>query len=258
MKRLSVSLVSFVIFALGACDTGPDVFVQAAVQPPGAESMRTLSELPVELLPFDRDALFDSLTQAADAPEPQVPPELREQQLAIREAQEESESTRERWQIVRDSLRLLADELQQREQQGQRATPQYQQLFRRFEALEGQVQGLQRESDESFQRFTELQQAAQSQADSVRAAQQAWAERAFADYDDIVAARMEALDREAHVDTTDAAGVVRFSVPNGQWWVYARYELPLEELYWNVPVDVAGDSVGVQLTRETATVRPIF
>ena len=258
MKRLSVSLVSFVTFALGACDTGPDVFVEAAVQPPGAEAMRTLADLPVELLPFDRDALFDSLTQAADSPEPQVPPELREQQLAIRDAQEESESTRERWQIVRDSLRLLGDELQQRERQGQRATPQYQQLFRRFEALDQQVAGLQRESDESFQRFTDLQQAAQSQADSVRAAQDAWAERAFRDYDEIVAARLEALDREAQVDTTDAAGIARFSAPNGQWWVYARYELPLEELYWNIPVDVTGDSVGVRLTQETASVRPIF
>jgi hypothetical protein len=46
---------------------------------------------------------------------------------------------------------------------------------------------------------------------------------------------------EVQYDTTSAQGVARFTgVKPGQWWVNARYERQFDELYWNVPVEVAG------------------
>jgi hypothetical protein len=58
-------------------------------------------------------------------------------------------------------------------------------------------------------------------------------------------------------DTTNAAGVVRLRPRSGNWWLYARFELPYQELYWNIPVEVSrGDPIEIRLTRENAEVRP--
>ena len=51
---------------------------------------------------------------------------------------------------------------------------------------------------------------------------------------------------------TDAQGIARFNVPEGRGWVYGRYTLPYEELYWNVPLELTGDSTlrgGCRLAR---------
>jgi hypothetical protein len=42
---------------------------------------------------------------------------------------------------------------------------------------------------------------------------------------------------------------------SGQWWVNARYDRQFDELYWNVPVQVDGDSLMVELTESNAEVR---
>lgn len=58
------------------------------------------------------------------------------------------------------------------------------------------------------------------------------------------------------VDTTDANGIVRFrGLRSGDWWIHARYDLPFDELYWNVPIQVEGE-MQIELTRENAQVRP--
>ena len=60
-------------------------------------------------------------------------------------------------------------------------------------------------------------------------------------------------------DTTEAAGYVQLAVAPGNYWVHARYELPTEELYWNVPITVVrGEPLEVRLTRANALSRPIY
>ena len=64
------------------------------------------------------------------------------------------------------------------------------------------------------------------------------------------------MGREEMADTTTAAGSTLFRTSEGQWWVYARYTLPNEELYWNEPIEVSGDSTHILLTEENAERRP--
>jgi hypothetical protein len=144
-------------------------------------------------------------------------------------------------------------------QAGQRATPQYQQQFRAFERLEADSRAAQQRSQAAFARYDQLQRTFLTRADSVRVVREQWADRAFADFDRVINNRLRQTGREEYADTTDASGLVRFrGVPQGRWWVYARYTLPFEELYWNVPLEVAGDSVGVTLTRQNAEARPVM
>ncbi len=58
-------------------------------------------------------------------------------------------------------------------------------------------------------------------------------------------------------DTTDENGFAQLrGIKKRQWWVFARYDLPLEELYWNVPVQVTGGQVRLELTPQNAQLRP--
>ena len=91
----------------------------------------------------------------------------------------------------------------------------------------------------------------------IQALRTQWGDVAFADADIALAERLKAARRPEAADTTDANGLARLTgLKSGQWWIHARYELPFAELYWNIPVTVEGDEVQVQLTRDTAEVRP--
>lgn len=75
MKR-SLALLAAAALVLGACEPEPQVVVELTVPQPGATQAEPIADLPVRLLPYDRDALFDSLAAALRQPEPVVPQEL--------------------------------------------------------------------------------------------------------------------------------------------------------------------------------------
>jgi hypothetical protein len=254
MKRFLVLLVAAPL-GLAACES-PEVVVEASLAREEAGETVALAELPVQFLPYDRDAIFDSLEAAAGTPEPAIPPEILQQQEAVQAAQAEWRTAEERWAEVRDSLRTLSQRTEQMRAQGLRGTPQYRQAFEQFTRLENEVTGLEEQKDEAFDRFTALQQATFARVDSIRVVREAWAENAFADFGQIIEARIEESGREVVVDTTNAQGIARANVPAGRWWIYSRYALPYEELYWNIPIEVTGEGTAVTLTRENAEVRP--
>lgn len=257
MKRFLALLSVVIPVGMAACSS-PEVVIEAALPQEGAAEPLTLADLPVRLLPYDRDAIFDSLAQAYGEPEPQIPPEILAAQEQVQQAQTEWRDAEERWNTVRDSLRTLSERTQSLASQGLRGTPQYQQAFQQFGRLEGEERQVKQRMDAAFTRFDQIQRQTLAQVDSVRVVREAWAERAFADYDQVVAARLQALGLEELADTTNANGMAVFRAPEGQWWVYARYTMPYEELYWNVPLELTGDSTHVRLTPETAQRRPVM
>lgn len=274
MRRVVLSLAAAsMVLGVAACG-GADVTIltqlagtttQAAVvaeqaeggQPEAQEQpgtdMVALGTLPVRLLPYDRDALFDSLSQAYPEPEPQVPDSIRDLQDRVLEAQRDWQQAENRWGLVRDSLQRLAQRMQGLSQ----SSGEYFALFQDFTKLEGEVGALERRSRERFQEFTRLQNTLNQQSREIALARHAWEDEAFAPVDSIIRNRLELMKREELVDTTTAQGVARFrGVKSGQWWVHARYERAYDELYWNVPIEVArGEELTVRLTEENAEVR---
>jgi hypothetical protein len=105
MNRLVLPLV--LAAHLAACDAGPRVVVRAAIDG------RPLADVPVRLLPYDRRALLDSLTAAADAEEPPVPQEAiqRLRSLAAEEAtvKARGDTAVARWQAERARFQAVAD-----------------------------------------------------------------------------------------------------------------------------------------------------
>lgn len=255
MRRRSFLLATVVgSLALGACG-GSELVVEAVLDQQSAEGgteVTPLSGVEILVIPFDRDAIFDSLGQAFSEPEPPIPDSILVLQEAIAEAQDAWQTAESQWNTVRDSLKVISDRLQRMS----RASGEYRVLFNDFNDLEAREGQLDRRRQETFNRFTSLQSQVAQQSEEVRIRRAQWADEAFADVDEVFDARVEELGREIQVDTLGAGGVATFQLPAGEWWVHGRYELPYSELYWNVPVTVEGDSTHVRLSRENAQVRP--
>lgn len=257
MRRVVLTLAAAVTAAGTAACGGGEVTVlaqleQATTETEGAEAV-ALGSLPVQLLPYNRDALFDSLEQAFPEPEPQIPDSILQLQDRVLEAQRDWQSAESRWALVRDSLKTLSDQMSGLSQ----SSGEYLILFREFNDLEGEVDALYSRSQDRFEEFTTLQNTLNQQAREIGLERRAWADEAFAPVDSIIAARLEAMNREELADTTNAQGAARFrNVKTGEWWVHARFERAYDELYWNEPVDVArGEELTVRLTEENAEVR---
>jgi hypothetical protein len=257
MKRIVVLVAILAPFLVAGCGQ-PLVVAEAAIVDEGTGERLALSDLPIRLLPYDRDAIFDSLEAAHADPEPAIPPDILRQQQQVQDAQERWRVAEARWSTVRDELRRLSDDLQRMGQQGLRGTPQYAQAFQRFNTLESEERQVNQQMQAAFAEFDRLQQATLAAADSIRVQREMWSEQAFADFNRVVQQKLRESGREEKADTTNAQGVARIRVPSGRWWLYARYTLPYEELYWNIPLDVSGDSTHVTLNRENAEERPVL
>jgi hypothetical protein len=257
MKRV-LALPAVVLLLGSVACSSPEVVAEAAITQQSTGERLALQDLPIRLLPYDRDAIFDSLQAAHPTPEPPIPPDLLQQRQAVVAAQEAHAQAEARWGTLRDSLRTLSDRTTQLQRQGLRGTPQYRVAFEAFDRLAAEEERVKQTMDQAFARFTTLQEASIARADSVRVAREAWADEAFRDFQTIVDARLETMGLEEFADTTGAAGTAVFRVPEGQWWVYGRYTLPYEELYWNEPIEVSGDSTHIQLSEENADRRPVL
>lgn len=249
MKRLAA--ISLVIATASACASAEVVVVMDEDIPPDIE---------VQLLPYDRDAVFDSLAAAyaeMERPEPQMSDELRAARAEVTAAQQAWQSAENEWAGIRDRLQAINTEIE-RYSRGER---RYQELFNEYSDLEGQLGGVERRKNRAFDLFTELQEGSIQAADSVKLQQQIWADEAYADIGEVIQLKLDATGGDRLYDTTDASGIARgnFTVRPGIYWVHARHELATTELYWNVRVEVeGGDPTQVRLGRDNAEEREIF
>jgi len=122
MKRRSLWSAILPLSILAACGPG-ELVVTAEVERMNPETgemeLRPVENLAVQLLPFDRDHIFDSLTAAADTPEPQMPPELAQARDSIIAAQTEWREAEAQWLEQRERLQQISDEQRLEELIGQ-------------------------------------------------------------------------------------------------------------------------------------------
>ena len=256
MRRSWLAVVLLGSMLAAACGQGQVVITaEVDVSNPEGEGMvvRPIADTEIQLYPFDRDLVFDSLTRVFPTPEPAIPADLLAAQEAIAVAQEEWRAAEQTWGQGRARLLEITEEMEGLA----RGEAQYVALFREFQDVEGQVSRAERMKDQAFAQFTQLQEGYIQRADSMRLVREQWGDEAFVAAGDIFLFKLRESGREILADTTDAAGMAALEVPPGRWWVHARHELPFSELYWNIPIDVErGSPVQVSLNRSTAQVRP--
>lgn len=255
--RRTLPFAFSLLLAAAAC--GPaEVVVTIEIEVPNPEGegtvVRPLSDVEVQLIPFDRDAVFDSLATAYGTPEPEIPQDLIERREAVQEAQAAWDDATREWSTIRDTLQKLSDALEQYS----RGESRYVTLFNEWQDWDARLGDAEAERDATFEVFDSLQQGTIRESDSIRILQDNWGDDAFADVPTVFAEKHRASGLDWVVDTTDASGVARgnLMVEPGDYWVHARYELPYTELYWNVPIEVQrGEPMTVRLTRENAEER---
>jgi hypothetical protein len=252
MRKVLGPIAVIASVGLAACDGGGAVTVQASVERADG-STTALTGLLVRALPYDRDQLFEELERRHGVPEPDIPDSLGVLQDAIARAQAEWSSAQTIWNAARDSLKALSDGMQVMN----RASAEYTEAYQAFIEQEALVERTEAQSRSAYSRFEELQQRYNQQADSVRLARSRWADAAFAQVDSAIRARVREAGRREYADTTDANGIVSFpGLERGRYWIYARYDQPYDELYWNLPVEATSTPATVQLNRQSAQVRP--
>ncbi len=257
--RRTLPFALTLLLAAGAC--GPaELVVTMEVDGLNADSgedmgSMALGDMEVQLLPYDRDAVFDSLESAFGTPEPSVPQDLIEAREAVQAAQARWRAAESRWNNLRDTLQKITSAMEQYN----RGEARYVALFRDFQALDSQYSRVEREMNTAFGTFTELQNATIQRSDSMRIQIDNWADEAFSAAFDVFTLKQRESGLQTVVDTTDASGVVRIEARPGTYWLYARYELPYSELYWNVPITLEkGDPMQVRLDRSNASERIKF
>ena len=110
--------------ALTACGSA-ELVVIAALGDGTDPNARLLDALEVQLLPYDRDAVFDSLAAAASRPEPEIPADLLATQVQISEARQAWTAAEARWGVLRETVDSLSRQLEQMD----RNTRDYQNLY---------------------------------------------------------------------------------------------------------------------------------
>jgi hypothetical protein len=240
--------------ALTACGPGRISIVVELEDEDGGDA-RLLEDIEVRLLPYDRDHVFDSLTRAASTPEPEIPAELLSARDDIAEAQRAWTEAETLEANLRDTIKKLNDKLAELNP----AMNDYKAIYNRVDPMIDELEGVSGRVKSLFQTFDELQKASIEQMGEIRRVKEDWAHQAFKDVDALIDALIDASGLEEAADTTGVDGGALVEVPPGQYWVHARYKLPYDELYWNVPVTVTrGDPVVVRLSRANAIRRPIF
>ena len=255
--RRTLPLALGLMMAVAAC--GPaEVVVTMEIDVPNPDGegtvTRQLEDIEVQLIPFDRDELFDQMATAYGTPEPAIPQDLLDRRNEVQAAQAEWDEANRRWATIRDTLQQLNTALEQYS----RGEAAYVALFREWQDWESDLGAAEREVDATFEAFNELQQGTIRESDSVRILQDNWADEAFSDIGTVFSEAQAATGLDWVVDTTDASGIARgnLNVKPGTYWVHARYELAYTELYWNVMITVeGGEPMTVTLNRSNADER---
>ena len=146
----------------------------------------------------------------------------------------------ERWNTVRDSLRTLSEAHAADDGAGPARHAAVSQAFEQFGRLEGQEErGQAADGPGLRQRFDQLQRRR-----SRRRTRSAWSASSGRSGPSPTTTRWSRpgcrrrAARRSPTPPTPNGDRGASASPEGKWWVYARYTLPYEELYWNLPVEV--------------------
>lgn len=215
---------------------------------------RPIPNVEVQLLPFDRDVVFDSLAKAYPTKEPAIPQDLMTARDSVRQAQQRWQDNTARWNTLRDTLQKITTTMKKYS----RGEARYIALYKQYEDFDAEYSRVDKAMKASFKKFDSLQKSTIQESDSIRALRNNWANEAFLKVDSIFGAKLQASGLKAYDDTTDANGIAskHLKVAPGKYWVTARFDLPYTELYWNVPIVVKrGKPIQVKLNKANAKER---
>jgi hypothetical protein len=219
--------------AITGCKSTQNVAVRVSI--PGPDSVETpASGVGVVALPYDRDSVLASLEARAGRPRPHTA-ELDSLFARFRVPFVAYTRTAYAAGKVMDSLILLHAQLDSLS----RDTPQYRALRVHFSRLSDSLAAMDARSKRAQRALSRARSDFVPRSESLRAAIRQWEDSTYLGWDSIVEGLSKRRGLEPVTDTTDATGWARFTLPQGNWWLYARAwdtSDPNSQWYWNVPL----------------------
>ena len=223
---------------LAACNGPSEVTVEVSV--PDLEGNPTVApNLPLVILPYDRDSLLGVLESEAPRQRPHVGV-LDSLFAAFRVPYLEVARAARMVGRYRDSMTTLKAAMDTL----LRGDEAYRLRFQLFAQLSDSLKRSEARRDRATAALRQARLTFVPLSDSLRQEVRVWEETTFRRYDSLVTGLADQTGRTGLVDTTDSAGRATIRLGQGTWWVYARaWDVtdPNSEWYWNV--QLAGDTV---------------
>jgi ElaB/YqjD/DUF883 family membrane-anchored ribosome-binding protein len=227
------------VVVLSGCSKDTRVTLKVTVN--GEEGPEPATSVKFDLLPYDIEAIRDSL-RVVNAP-PAEP--SREELLALRAAYEE----------INKEYNAHLEEYRAAEAgvKGQKdfTSNAYKAAYKRYTDAKAKNATLNERREKARSEYI----AVKKQYDRDL---EAWEEQAYAGMDEVISRIREARGiTEDYLIKTDKEGVGRVTVPGGKWWANGRERHPGRKytwLIWNVPFEAAGGDLELELTESDARV----
>lgn len=221
------------VWAAG-CNASRQVAVRVMI--PGADSADApVSGLALVALPYDRDSILTTLERQARSSRPSTAA-----LDTLFQRFREPFSFYARTSLTADRLRDSVAEARHTLDSLPRNAPDYRTLYARFVRQSAALDSAAAGRDSARTALDAARTAVATRGDSLRALVRNWEDSTYRGYDSIVRSLVQRGSRVPATDTTGADGWGHFTLPQGQWWIYARsWDAgdPNSEWYWNVPVE---------------------
>ncbi len=188
--------------------------------------------LEVVALPYDAQAILDSLGRAGSTDRPDYTALEAELEAYRRKDSDSIASLSAEWAEARLAVAELADSLHRMERGSAEYASAYIRFRTAYQALSREEVVLERRMRRELGSDRDLAARAGAAADALRR----WEEEAYRAFPDLVAGRDGLAGR------TDSLGQARLELAAGRWWLVARRpdpQNPFMEFVWNVPLVVS-------------------
>jgi hypothetical protein len=246
-RYLSVLLLGLA----AACGSSRDLSVQVQVTGPDSQ-LTPVADLPVVVLPYDRDSIIAAMEAAAEYPRPHEA-ELDSLFRAFREVFIPFARVNLRERQLRDTLSALNARLDTLP----RNSEEYREIYSAVTALHDSLPPIAERLHALTDSLDRVRRRANPRIDSLRREVDRWEDITFRGYEQATEATAKRTGLTPEQQTTGPRGWATFSLKGGPWWIYVRAwdaSDPNAEWYWNVPV--SGDTV--RLTPENGVRRPRY
>ncbi len=238
MKGFLVLLAGLTL-ALVVTGCSKDTKVVITVKYETVAGLEAASNVKFNLLPFDVNAVKDSLRAANNPP----PEPSREQLLALRG---EYEAVNGEYNDHLEEYRVAESEVKDIKDIRSKA---YEKAYKRYTDAKVRNKELNEKREEARTRYIEVKKAYDKELES-------WEGIAYKGFDEVVSkVREERGITEDYLIKTDKEGVGRVVVPGGKWWLNGKERHPDKRytwLIWNVPVTATGGILEIGLTQNEA------
>lgn len=244
MELVRLTLASTVVVGvLTACSTETQLMIEASGQNAEGETV-PLSNVSLDILPYDIDALYTELESQTQPGDPPSADAIRELSKQYQDACSSYRATSDSIEAVQERATAISD----------RTSDEYREAFQAYEALVAR----ERERFDACQSITNRYTGVR---DAYREERRAWEERAWPT-EAFDAAESERIgDLSLQVVETEQDGSATVTVPNGTWWILGDAAVPgsISQKYrWNLRVEAAGGEQAVRLSGDNASLEPVF